>query len=107
MKRSGPAAYAWEKNEQIQLQHEGTGTPDTSKHVWRTNQCQDSLASIILLPGLLTYQSMGLGKPEALVKLQLLEKMVQPCGPAPESAIEKMTQIVKEKIEKGELPNYN
>lgn len=106
MKRSGAAAYSWEKNEQIQLQHEGTGTPDTSKHEWRVNQCQDSLSTIILLPGLLTYQSMGLGVNEKILRSDLLDKMIQPCGPRPESAIEKMTQIVKEKIEKGELPRY-
>lgn len=107
MKRSGAAAFSWEKQEQIQLQHEGTGTPDTSKHEWRTFQCQDSLSTIIMLPGLLSYQSIALGLPEEVVRQKLLDKMMQPCGPAPESPIDQMLQTVKEKIEKGELPNFH
>jgi splicing factor 3B subunit 5 len=103
MKRSGPAAFAWEKNEQIQLQHEGTGTPDTTKHEWRVNQYRDSLATIALLPGLLTYQSMGLGEPEAIVRTRLLDKMVQPCGPAPPLPVEAMTEIVKQKLRDGSI----
>lgn len=107
MKRSGAAAFSWEKQEQIQLQHEGTGTPDTSKHEWRTFQCQDSISTIIMLPGLLSYQANALGLPEEVVRLQLLDKMIQPCGPAPEAPIEQMLKTVKEKIEKGELPNFH
>lgn len=106
MKRSGAAAYSWEKAEQIQLQHEGTGTPDTTKHEWRVPQCQDSLSTIILLPGLLTYQSMGLSVSEASLRAALLDRMVQPCGPRPDTALEVMTQIVKDKIEKGEVPTH-
>jgi splicing factor 3B subunit 5 len=104
MKRSGPAAFACEKNEQVQLQHEGTGTPDTTKHEWRVNQYRDSLATIVMLPGLLTYQSMALGEPEAVVRLKLMEKMIQPCGPCPESPVEVMTKTVKEKMKNGEIP---
>lgn len=103
MKRSAPAAFSWEKNEAMQLQHEGTGTPNTTKHEWRVNQYQDTLSTIIMLPGLLTYQSMALGEPEALVRTQLMEKMVQPCGPAPEAPVDQMVRTVKEKIEKGEI----
>ena len=106
MKRSGPAAFAWEKNEQIQLQHEGTGTPDTSKHEWRENQYRDSLSTIVLLPGLLTYQSMALGEPEEIVRIKMIEKMVQPCGPPPESPMKAMEKIVKEKMRKGEIPKH-
>lgn len=107
MKRSGVAAFSWEKQEQIQLQHEGTGTPDTTKHEWRTNQVKDSLSSIIMLPGLLSYQSIALGVPEEVVRLELLDKMVQPCGPAPIAPIEQMLQRVKEKVENGEIPNLS
>lgn len=106
MKRSAPAAFAWEKNEQIQLQHEGTGTPDTTKHEWRVNQYRDSLATIVMMPGMLSYQSMALGEPEAVVRLKLMEKMVQPCGPCPESPVEAMTKKVKEKMKTGQIPAH-
>ena len=98
MKRSVPAAYAWEKNEQQQLQNDGTGTPDTLNHEWRENQVSESLATIILLPGMLTYQSMGLGEPEFVVRNNLIDKMVQPCGPEPEKPIETMMKRVKAQI---------
>jgi splicing factor 3B subunit 5 len=104
MKRSGPAAFAWEKNEQIQLQHEGTGTPDTTRHEWREHQYRDSLATIVMLPGLLSYQSMALGEPEAIVRTRLIEKMVQPCGPSPESPVEAMVRAVRQKKKAGEIP---
>lgn len=106
MKRSGPAAFAWEKNEAMQLQHEGTGTPDTTKHEWVENQHRDSLATIVMLPGLLTYQSMALDEPEAIVRANLLEKMVQPCGPQPEAPVDAMIRTVKEKIKRGEIPSH-
>jgi splicing factor 3B subunit 5 len=103
MKRSGAAAFAWQKAEQIQLQHEGTGTPDTSRHEWRVSQCRDSLATVVMLPGLLSYQSMALDEPEAIVRMNLIEKMVQPCGPPPESPLESMVKIVKQKMKSGEI----
>lgn len=103
MKRSGPAAFAWEKNEQMQLQHAGTGTPDTTKHEWRENQCRDTLSTIVMLPGLLTHQAMALGEPEALVRMSLLEKMVEPCGPPPETPEQAMIRTVREKMRRGEL----
>ena len=102
MKRSVPAAYAWEKNEQQQLQNEGTGTPDTLKHEWRENQVRESLATIVLLPGLLTYQSMALGEPEEIVRSKLIDKMIQPCGPPPEKPIEQMIKRAKEQLHSQE-----
>lgn len=98
MKQSATAAYAWEKNEQQQLQHDGTGTPDTTKHEWRENQRRETLSTIILMPGMLTYQSMGLDEHEELVRINLIDKMVQPCGPPPESATELMVAQAKAKL---------
>ncbi|EAY17638.1 hypothetical protein TVAG_235200 [Trichomonas vaginalis G3] len=98
MKRSATAAYAWEKNEQQQLQNEDTGTPDTGKREWRENQVRESLATILLLPGFLSYQSMGLGQPEIVVKTNLIDKMVQPCGPAPPAPVDDMIKRAKEAL---------
>ena len=102
MKKTAAATYAWEKNEQQQLQNEGTGTPDALKHEWRENQVKESLATIILLPGLLTYQSMALGIPEAAVRAQIIDKMVQPCGPAEEHPIEDMIKRAKASLQEYE-----
>lgn len=104
MKRSGPAAFAWEKNEQMQLQHEGTGTPDTSKHEWRENQCRDTLSTIVMLPGLLSYHSMALNQCETVTRVNIIEKMVEPCGPQPESPSDAMIRAVREKMRRGEIP---
>ena len=95
MKQSSAAVFAWEKNEQIQLQHTGTGTPNTTKHEWRTHQYRDTLATMVMTPGLLTYQSMGLEESEAIVRTQLIDKMVQPCGPAPIDVEQQMIENVK------------
>lgn len=95
MKRSGAAAFSWEKNERQQLEHPGTGTPDTTKHEWREFQMRETLATVLLLPGMLTYQSMALGEPESVVHTQIIEQMVQPCGPIPQSAGEKMMERAK------------
>jgi len=98
MKRSGAASFAWEKVQQEQLLYEDTGTPDTTKHVFRENQIKETLATIIMLPGFLSYQSMALGEPEAVVRFRMLEKMVQPCGPEPEKPWDMMAKAAKEKL---------
>ena len=101
MKRSGAASYSWEKNEQEQLMHEDTGTPDTTKHEWRTNQYKETLSTILLLPGLLQLHSTAIGENEIIIKNKLIDKMIQPCGPSPDHPFEKMSKIAKEKILKS------
>lgn len=100
MKRSAAYSYDYEREQEIQLSFEGTGTPDTSKHEWREYQMRETLGTIVLLPGLLTYQSMALGIPESIVRKQTIDKMVQPCGSKPESASEKMFKQAQKNFDK-------
>jgi splicing factor 3B subunit 5 len=86
MKRSSAAEFVWEKNQKNQLKQEGTGTPDTSKFEWRVQQKRETIATILLLPGLLSYQATALGQSEAETRFSLMESMVQPCGPEPKNS---------------------
>ncbi|KAI8388658.1 splicing factor 3B subunit 5/RDS3 complex subunit 10 [Radiomyces spectabilis] len=69
--------------EHLQSKYVGTGHADTIKHEWMTNQQRDSYASYIGHNSLISYFSVAENECKARVKHNILEKMLQPCGPPP------------------------
>ncbi|CDH49926.1 splicing factor 3b subunit 5 [Lichtheimia corymbifera JMRC:FSU:9682] len=69
--------------EHLQSKYVGTGHADTIKYEWMTNQHRDSYASFIGHAPLLNYFSIAENECSARVKFNLMEKMLQPCGPPP------------------------
>lgn len=45
---------------------------------------RDSYASAVGHPAILSYLAIAEEKPKWIVRQELIEKMVRPCGPAPE-----------------------
>ncbi|KAI8375352.1 splicing factor 3B subunit 5/RDS3 complex subunit 10 [Choanephora cucurbitarum] len=70
--------------EHLQSKYVGTGHADTIKHEWVANQYRDSLASFVGHNSLLSYISVAENETKARAKMNMLEKMLQPCGPPPE-----------------------
>ena len=62
----------------------GTGHADTSKWEWCTNQHRDSYASYMGHTDMISFFSLVENEARARVKFNLMEKMLQPCGPPPE-----------------------
>jgi splicing factor 3B subunit 5 len=62
----------------------GCGHPDTTKWEFATNIQRDSLASHIGHHSRLVYMASVQNEPVAKMRMQMLERMVQPCGPPPE-----------------------
>lgn len=56
---------------------------DTTKFEWATNQHRDTYASHIGHYDMLSYIAVAQGDSIGRVRYQLLEKMLQPCGPPP------------------------
>eukprot|EP01084_Bolivina_argentea_P250052 418807_1 len=69
--------------EHIQSKYVGTGHADTTKFEWATNQHRDSIASYISHPGLISMFAAAESKSIGRMRYELLEKMLQPCGPPP------------------------
>ncbi|BFZ63392.1 hypothetical protein YB2330_004514 [Saitoella coloradoensis] len=69
--------------ELLQSRYIGTGHADTTKHQWMVNQHRDSLSSFVGHAPMLEYMSVGLGETMERTRLNMIEKMVQPCGPPP------------------------
>jgi len=75
---------AQQQLEQLQARYVGTGHADTTKFEWTSNIARDSLASYVGHGPLLEYMSLGMGESREKVRLQLIEKMIQPVGKPPE-----------------------
>ena len=69
--------------ESLQNKYIGTGHADTTKHEWTSNIARDSYASYQGHAPLLHYMAIGMGMPMERVRMQCMEKMVLPVGPAP------------------------
>lgn len=67
--------------EHLQSKYIGTGHADTSKWEWLVNQHRDSYCSYIGHFDLLNYFSVAENESKARVRFNLMEKMLQPCGP--------------------------
>ena len=67
--------------EHLQSKYIGTGHADTSKWEWLVNQHRDSYCSYMGHFDLLNYFSIAENESKARVRFNLMEKMLQPCGP--------------------------
>ena len=70
--------------EHLQSKYIGTGHADTLKQEWVTNQHRDTFASILGHNDLLNYMALCENETKARVRFNLVEKMLQPCGPPQE-----------------------
>mmetsp|Transcript_21433 Transcript_21433/g.29992 ORF Transcript_21433/g.29992 Transcript_21433/m.29992 type:complete len:89 (+) Transcript_21433:3-269(+) len=69
--------------EHLQSKYVGTGHAEANKYEWLSNQLRDSYSSFVGHPALLSYLSIAEGKSLARTKYEYLDRMVNPCGPAP------------------------
>ena len=67
--------------EHLQSRHIGTGHADTTKYEWLVNQHRDSYASYIGHYNLLSYFAIAENESVGRMKFNVMEKMLQPCGP--------------------------
>ncbi|XP_035679326.1 splicing factor 3B subunit 5 [Branchiostoma floridae] len=70
--------------EHLQSKYVGTGHSDTTKWEWLTNQHRDSNACYMGHFDMLNYFAIAENETKARVKFNLMERMLQPCGPPPE-----------------------
>lgn len=70
--------------EHLQSKYIGTGHADTNKWEWMTNQHRDSSASYMGHADMLNYFALVENESRARVRFNLMERMLQPCGPPPE-----------------------
>ncbi|KAG2185604.1 hypothetical protein INT44_002397 [Umbelopsis vinacea] len=70
--------------EHLQSKYVGTGHADTIKHEWLVNQHRDTNAAFVGHQSMLSYFAVAENESLARVKFNLIQKMVQPCGPPPE-----------------------
>mmetsp|Transcript_8418 Transcript_8418/g.13932 ORF Transcript_8418/g.13932 Transcript_8418/m.13932 type:complete len:95 (-) Transcript_8418:32-316(-) len=74
--------------DQLRARYIGTGHADMSKYDFITNQHRDSLASHVSHYDQLSYYAVAQNESIGRVRSQMLEKMVQPCGPPPKKTKE-------------------
>ncbi|KAK9702213.1 Splicing factor 3B subunit 5 [Basidiobolus ranarum] len=67
--------------EHLQSKYVGTGHADTNKFEWLSNQHRDSYASFVGHNHLLSYFAITENETTARVRYNMLQKMIQPCGP--------------------------
>ncbi|KAH1172648.1 splicing factor 3B subunit 5 [Mauremys mutica] len=67
--------------EHLQSKYIGTGHADTTKWEWLVNQHRDSYCSYMGHFDLLNYFAIAENESKARVRFNLMEKMLQPCGP--------------------------
>ncbi|KAJ2082254.1 hypothetical protein H4R24_001700 [Coemansia sp. RSA 988] len=73
------------QTEQLYARYEGTGNADTSRYEWLTNQHRDTLAHYVMDDSLAMFISIAEGNSVTRTKLNMLERMQQPCGPPPKT----------------------
>ena len=69
--------------EQLKARYVGTGHADMSKYEWMTNQHRDTYASHVAHYDQLVYMAVAQNESIGRTRLQMLEKMIRPCGPPP------------------------
>ncbi|KAL7643494.1 UNVERIFIED_CONTAM: hypothetical protein RMT77_005476 [Armadillidium vulgare] len=70
--------------EHLQSKYIGTGHADTSQFEWCVNQHRDTYGSFMGHFDLLNLVAVAENETKARIRFNLMEKMVQPCGPPPE-----------------------
>ncbi|KAA6383468.1 MAG: putative splicing factor 3B subunit 5 [Streblomastix strix] len=71
------------QSDSLQQKYVGTGTPDTTMYEFATNQHRDTCASLLGHNHMLVMLAMAENESIGRVKYNLLERMIQPCGPPP------------------------
>ena len=71
--------------EHLQAKYVGTGHADTSKFEWAVNQHRDTMASHIGHRDFLSFAAVVENEAVGRVRYTMLEKMLQPCGPPPQT----------------------
>jgi splicing factor 3B subunit 5 len=74
--------------EHLQSKYIGTGHGDTTKYDWSTNQHRDSAASYMGHYDVTNHFSIVENESKARIRFNLMESMLQPCGPPPEKKAE-------------------
>ncbi|CAG0900751.1 unnamed protein product [Cyprideis torosa] len=69
--------------EHLHSKYVGTGHADTTKHDWLVQQHRDMYASMLGHFDLLNFVAIAENEAKARIRFNLLEKMLQPCGPPP------------------------
>lgn len=69
--------------EHLQTKFVGTGHPDLTRHEWAVNHQRDSYASHIGHADMLAYFAAAQNQAVGRTRYELMERMVQPCGPPP------------------------
>jgi len=74
--------------DQLKARYIGTGHADMTKYEFVTNQHRDTLASHVGHYDQLSYFAVAQNESIGRVRHNMLEKMVQPCGPPPKKTKE-------------------
>ena len=79
---SNPAGM---NTDQLQARYVGTGHADLAKHLWMVQQHRDTYASHIGHYDQLSYLAVAQNESVGRTRLEFLQKMIEPCGPAPQN----------------------
>ncbi|CAH2446333.1 U2 snRNP SF3b subcomplex component [Komagataella phaffii CBS 7435] len=61
--------------DQLKSKHLGLGNADTTRKEWLDNIAKDTYATLVQHNPMLEYLSIGLNKPQAITKFEMIEKM--------------------------------
>ncbi|MEN2496175.1 MAG: Splicing factor 3B subunit 5 [Marteilia pararefringens] len=64
----------------LQARYAGTGHSQMTRHAWLVNVHRSSLASYMQHPDMLSFIAVAENESKERVRLNLLKRMVQPCG---------------------------
>jgi len=67
--------------DQLKARYIGTGDADMTKYEWLTNIHRDTFASHVGHYDALSYFAVAQNDSIGRVRLEMLEQMIQPCGP--------------------------
>lgn len=86
--------------DQLKARYVGTGHADLSKYEFLSNQHRDTYASILGHFDQLLYYATAENESIGRVRLSMLHKMIQPCGPPPPT--KDIDKILEEQLEQQE-----
>ena len=72
--------------ETLHRKHLGTLDTDSTRHHWLSNVKRDTHALIVGSPGMLAYDAIAHGRTTHESRLALIEGMISPCGPVPDTS---------------------
>ena len=78
--------YVLSQLEHLQSKFTGCGNADWNRHDWLCNQHRDTRATLISHPGLNSFIAVVENESRARTRFNLINRMIQPCGPPPEKS---------------------